>query len=165
MDKVKTFFSNPATFWGSIGLALVLTVFFVGRRLGIDEAQEKLGQKPLPDGGDSLGNWGGDESKSSKKEENSEAYAISLSEEVFKAISGVYVTPPNGIDPRIALFSNLLVLGADQLVMVYNKYNANHADKWWGFETMTEAIDSEYMLSGGTIKDKLISRLKSLKCK
>jgi hypothetical protein len=153
----------PNLVWGVLALMVLVFLFFTGRKAGIDKARKENKVEPLPDGGKSMGDWGTNPTNPTALK-----YAIDLAKQVFDVLDGAWVTSPvPSQDRRLNAFILLYSLGNDQLTSVYNQYNLNHGQKFWGltFVSMTEAIDNEVLLYGGDIQDKLVNRLKSLKLK
>lgn len=165
MNKfVESLRNNSNIVWITISILILVSLFFLGRKAGISKALKEKSVVPLPDGGKTIGDWDTGKNKAGK---SANEIALALATKVKKVTKGVYIPNSNpNLDERLLVYISLSTLGNDQLTSIYNQYNINYGKGLlWGFETMTQAIDNEYMAYGGDVQTKLVNRLKSLKLK
>ncbi|MER0442774.1 hypothetical protein [Emticicia sp. W12TSBA100-4] len=166
MKKVFDFTRNNANVvWGVVAVLIFAFLFIMGRKAGIAKAQQTKKIVPYPDGGKSLGDWPKGSNTAGKTVDE---IATEWAKKVLDVTDGVWITSPiPQNDRRLNVFISLSALSNDQLTAVYNKYNLNHGNKFWGFTfvSMTEVIYNEVLAYGSDVQAKLVNRLKSLKLK
>lgn len=143
MNSILEIWNIKPIRYGFIAVALVLTIYLLGKSAGKKKGREEVDQKPLPNNGQGIPT-GWDPKP--------------LANEVFQQLDGWTTWAAN----KEETFVKLETLTSDQLVAVYNAFNKLFGPKGKG--TMTDWLRDELNVSIGGRRDGLVTKLISLNC-